>query len=451
MYYSHLVATPLLALADAVDVARELWSNGDADALTAGELVAVNEALAHARRLLDAAQAQVAAELSRQSRPDLGSSSIAKAQGFRTPVALIAATTGATSGEAARLIKVGEAIAPRMTLTGETRPAQHPHVAAALMAGAIGTQASSAIITMLDRIAVRAGADATDRAEKMLVEQAPGLSMDQLSKVILRIEAWADPDGVAPREEELRGESSLYLREDRNGMIVVTAKLDPARGAPVKVAIEALVRAELASANAPEGPDAPRRSIPLMQADALVHLCEHALGCDQTDLPLAGATVVVRMTLADLASGGGHATIDGLAAPVSVATARHLAADAGAIPCVLGGGSEILDWGRSKRLFTRAQRLALVERDGGCAMCGAPPGHTKAHHLRWWERDAGPTDLANGVLLCESCHHRIHDNGWDIRIEGAGVDACVWFIPPVRVDRDQTPRLGGRRRFALAA
>ena len=59
---------------------------------------------------------------------------------------------------------------------------------------------------------------------------------------------------------------------------------------------------------------------------------------------------------------------------------------------------QILDWGRTKRLFTPTQRLALTERDGGCAMCGAPPGHTKVHHIRWWARDAGPTDLNNGVL-----------------------------------------------------
>ncbi len=84
-------------------------------------------------------------------------------------------------------------------------------------------------------------------------------------------------------------------------------------------------------------------------------------------------------------------------------------------------------------------------------MCGAPPSHAKAHHLRWWVRDAGPTDLANGVLLCTSCHHRIHDNGWDIRIGGVGTRAKVWFIPPPHVDPARTPRLGGRARFDFQA
>ncbi|MBW9122147.1 HNH endonuclease [Microbacterium trichothecenolyticum] len=76
---------------------------------------------------------------------------------------------------------------------------------------------------------------------------------------------------------------------------------------------------------------------------------------------------------------------------------------------------------------------------------------TKVHHIRWWMRDAGPTDLDNGVLLCESCHHRIHDNGWDIRVEGTGRQARVWLIPPAFVDPERTPRLGGRARYDFAA
>ncbi|MFS2243264.1 HNH endonuclease [Microbacterium sp. OR16] len=84
-------------------------------------------------------------------------------------------------------------------------------------------------------------------------------------------------------------------------------------------------------------------------------------------------------------------------------------------------------------------------------MCGLPPGMAKAHHVRWWQRDAGPTDLANGVLLCETCHHRIHDNGWDIRIDPPGHGNTVWFVPPPHVDLARAPRRGGRARFDIAA
>ena len=434
---------------------RSIWSGADAVSLSDSDLIAVHERYCRMRRMLDADQTALAAEIARRSRPELGSEGLAKSQGFRNPTALIAATGGTSTGDAARLVKVGEATAPRQLLSGEKAPARHPHVAAALAAATITERAAGAIIALLDRVAYRAGAEAVDAAEKTLVEQAPGLTMDQLNRVLVRAEAWLDPDGVAPREDEKRGAEHFIMREV-DGMFELTGRVTPEHGAPVKTAIDALVSAEMRTtgdaqrAGTPD-PDLPRRSVVQMQADALVRLCEHALGCDETDLPLHGATVVVRIAHDDLVNGTGFATIDGVTAPVSSSTARRMAAGGRIISCVLGGDSQILDWGRTKRLFTPTQRLVLIERDGGCAMCGAPPGHTKVHHIRWWARDAGPTDLDNGVLLCESCHHRIHDNQWDIRIDGVGVKAKVWFIPPPHVDPARTPRLGGRARYDYAA
>jgi hypothetical protein len=442
-------------LVSEVDAVGSVWRDGDAGALSDSELILVNERYCRMRRMLDADQTVLAAEIARRSRPELGSEGLAKTQGYRNPTALIAATGGTSTGDAARLVRVGEATAPRQLLSGETAPARHPHVAEALAAALLTERAAGAIIALLDRVALRAGTAALDIAEKTLVAQAPGLTMDQLTRILARAEAWLDPDGVAPREEEARADRSLTIRED-GGRVVIHAELDPASAAPIKVAIEALVSAEMratrdAERDATGDPDVPRRSVRQMQADAFVRLCEHALGCSETDLPLQGATVVVRIQHEDLLNDTGYATIDGITAPVSVATARRMAAGGRIISCVLGGESQVLDWGRSKRLFTPTQRLALVERDGGCAMCGAPPGHTKVHHIRWWGRDAGPTDLNNGVLLCESCHHRIHDNGWEIHIDGTGVKAKVWFIPPPHVDPARTPRLGGRARYDYAA
>ena len=433
---------------------RGVWREADAASLSDLDLMAVHEHYCRMRRMLEADQTQLAAEIARRSRPELGPESLARTQGYRNPTALIAATAGTSNGDAARLVKVGEATAPRQLLSGAKAPARHPHVAAALGRATITTAAAGAIIALLDRVALRVGAEVLDAAEKTLFEQASGLSMEQLSRLLVRAEAWLDPDGVAPRDDEARAETFLTIREDR-GRILITAELDPAGGAPVKAAIEGWVTAEMRATRDVRGgtadTDAPRRSVKQMQADALVRLCEHAIGCETTDLPLAGATVIVRINHQDLLDGTGYATIDGITAPVSVATARRMAAGGEIISCVLGGDSEILDWGRTRRLFSRNQRLALVERDGGCAMCGAPPGHVEVHHIRWWARDAGPTDLANGVLLCESCHHRIHDNDWSIRREGIGIHAKVWLIPPPHVDPARTPRLGGRARYDCAA
>ena len=460
---------PIGGLADALAMVTDAWpcnprgSHAAVDVLDHAELVALNHAIGALRRRVEAAHARVASEIARQSRPELGSEGLAKKNGYRSPAMLIAATTGTTVGDASRLVSVGDAIAPRRTFTGADAPARHPHVADALAAGRIGMAAASAIISMLDRVAPRAGLEERDQAEQMLATRAEGLALDQVGKIIARAEAWLDPDGLEPQEHELRGERSLHMHE-RGGMVHLNAKLDPESAAPVKAAIEAIVTAEFRTERVPAGgdgadrpdvesgdADAPRRTLPQRQADALALLAAHMLGCGSGDRPIEGATVIVRVTLDDLRDGTGSATIDGIDRPVSIATARRMAAAGGVIPCVLGGDSEILDWGRRKRLFTPAQRLALAERDGGCAMCGLPPGMTKAHHIRWWARDAGPTDLANGILLCETCHHRIHDNGWEITVEGRGVDGRVWFIPPVHVDPGRVPRLGGKARFSWVA
>jgi 5-methylcytosine-specific restriction protein A len=191
--------------------------------------------------LLDAAYASVASEIARQSRPELGKDSLAKKQGFRTPATLISATTGTSVGEAVRIVAVGDATAPRVTLTGEARPAKHPRVAEGLAAGRVGVPAASAIITMLDRVALRAAPGASEAMEKTLVDAAPGLTLDQLQKLIQRAEAHLDPDGVEPREQELYSDRSLTFREDRSGAIVLTGRFDPETAAPIKTVVEAMV------------------------------------------------------------------------------------------------------------------------------------------------------------------------------------------------------------------
>ena len=449
----------LTGLHEAMSRLDAAWAGaGEARDLSRSELVAVGAAIGVLQRRLDAVHVEVAARIAHESRPELGAESLAKQQGFRTPATLIAATTGRSTGDAARLVKVGEATAPRADLLGAPLPARYPLVRAALDSGVLGAPAAAMIIAVLDRCRVTAGQGRISEGERVLVEKAQGLALDDVRKLVVRAEAWLDPEGVEPKEEERRGKRALTLFE-RDGMVHLNAVLDAETAAPVVTAIRGFVTAAFAARiDAPdaEAPDADRRTVPMIQADALAVFCAHVLGC-QTRVPVAGATVIVRMNLSDLESGAGSAAIDGLDQPVSVGAARRMAAGGGIIPCVLGADSEVLDWGREKRLFTRAQRLALVERDGGCAMCGLPPEMTKAHHIRWWKRDHGPTDLSNGVLLCETCHHRIHDNGWDIRIDrprhgtANGTGGRVWFLPPAYVDPARTPRLGGRARFDIAA
>ncbi|MGN8025047.1 DUF222 domain-containing protein [Microbacterium sp. 22242] len=441
-------------LLEAIALLERAWADAESSSdLSRPQLVAMNEAIGLVRRRLEAVHAEVAAGIAHESRRELGPESLARQQGFRNPALLIATTTGASTGDAARLVKVGEATAPRTNLIGEGLPAKLPQVRTALRAGRIGATTADLIVTFLDRILLKIGRERAGEVELLPVDKAAGLSVDEVRRLITRLEAHLDPDGVAPREEELRAKASMTMFQ-RDGMLHLSAVLDPERAAPVQAAIQGFVSAAFAARRDDRdlpASDADRRTLPQIQADALVHLAAHLLGCASTS-PLGGATVVVRVSLDDLQTGTGSGLIDGIEQPVSIATVRRMAAGGGIIPWVCGGKGEILDWGRRTRLFTKAQRLALVERDGGCARCGLPPGLTRAHHIRWWARDHGPTDLSNGVLLCESCHHLIHDVGWEIRIDGTGVRAKVWFIPPSHVDPDRTPRLGGRARTeSLAA
>lgn len=444
----------LTPLFEAIERLGSAWADaGMSTDLSRAELLGEHRAISELQRCLDGLHAEIAATIAHESRSELGPEGLAKLHGYRSAAVMIAAGTGGAVGDAKRLIAVGQAAAPRTTLLGEVLPAKCAALAAALAAGEISVQAAALILALLERVRLKIGSVRVEEAERLLVARAAGMSLDDVRTMLARAEAWLDPDGVAPKEREARDRRSLTMFE-RDGSFHLNLQTDIASSAAIKAAIQAYVSATFQAritATDRDASDADRRTVAMIQADALSAICEHAIACDNGGMPATGATVVVRVGLDELTSGEGTATIDGSDRSVSVSTCRRMAAGGGIIPVVLGSAGEILDWGREKRLFTRAQRLALVERDGGCAMCGLPPQMTKAHHIRWWARDSGPTDLNNGVLLCESCHHRIHDNGWEIRIEGIGTAARVWLIPPPHVDPARTPRLGGRARYDIAA
>ena len=146
--------------------------------------------------------------------------------------------------------------------------------------------------------------------------------------------------------------------------------------------------------------------------------CELLERLDGSHVPemSTGATVVVTMTLETLAGGLAAATLD-TGDRIAAHTARRLACEAGIIPVVLDGRREVLDVGRRKRLFTRAQRIALATRDKGCtaAGCRTAAWFCHAHHDQPWAT-GGTTDLTNGRLLCPTHHRTAHDPRYDTRV-----------------------------------
>ena len=132
-------------------------------------------------------------------------------------------------------------------------------------------------------------------------------------------------------------------------------------------------------------------------------------------LPRHGGTatsVMVALDYDTLASGIGVATTSA-GDRITAGQARRLACQAGIIPVVLGGDSEILDVGRTRRLVTDAIRKALNLRDQACTAlgCTMPAAFCEAHHIIPWSR-GGKTSLNDSKLLCPFHHHRAHDPGW---------------------------------------
>ena len=102
---------------------------------------------------------------------------------------------------------------------------------------------------------------------------------------------------------------------------------------------------------------------------------------------------------------------------MSAGQARRLASEAAIIPAVLGTDSQPLDLGRTARLYSRSQRIALGLRDGGCTAkgCQTSASGCHAHHDDPWSR-LGLTDLANGRLLCPRHHRLAHDSRYAVTI-----------------------------------
>ncbi len=121
------------------------------------------------------------------------------------------------------------------------------------------------------------------------------------------------------------------------------------------------------------------------------------------------ATIVVTLSWERLLAGLGAAKVD-TGMDLSAGEARRLACGAGIVPAVLGTGSLPLDLGRSSRLFTEAQRVALATVYDTCAAegCDRPYAWTELHHETPWSL-GGKTDRKDAVPACQCHHGRLHD------------------------------------------
>jgi len=428
----------------------------DVSGLSQDELLAAHEAVARLGRLTDTLRARFSGEIARRSTPNMPGGGLARQQGFGNAGKMISRITGGSQAGALRSIEAGLALAPMpdagagddSELDAGGAPLasapRYPAVAEAALAGDLSVDAAALITAGLESLTDRVPGERLHDLERRLVEKAMHLAAHEVRRLVANAVARADIAGHEERERRQHAERYLTWQEDHTGMVTFSGKLDTVTAAPIRTAIEQMVTHQFRSRRDQDPQERDQRTVGQMRADALFELCRHALGCKDTERSGIRTTIVVRMTERGLNGGRELGSIDGTQQPVSGCALRRLAGDAGFVPEVLGGFSEVLDMGRMARSFTQKQRIAMLERDGGCAKCHAPPEHCEAHHIRWWVKGGG-SDISNGVMLCTRCHHDIHRYGWEIVIHANRVS----FIPPPAVDPERRPRLGGRAAIEL--
>jgi hypothetical protein len=397
------------------------------------------------RQATDVILAKLAHHADRLSQSETLTGRFARREGYTGAAGLVANAADLGTAEAGRLVSMGAVLAAGERADagaglgvalgekgdrllgsadgGGARPAERfAYLARAVREGALGTEKVEAIRKTLQDFTVD-----TTEIEVSLVDRARTRSVNAVRKMCALELARSDQAALEAREARNRQARYFAFYDEADGMVGVRGRLDVATAAPLRAWLDTQVRAQMVTERELE--PGHKREPGQIAADALAHMARHCLGCED---PAAGVktTLVVRVDLADLEAGVGVAVCDGVGGPVSVSTLRAMAVDAQVIPQVMGGASLPLDVGRARRLFSPVQRLAIAERDGGCAKCGAPVARCDVHHIRWWSRGGG-TDVGNGVLLCVGCHHRLHDHGWDVHVDREGL---VWFIPPASVD-----------------
>jgi Domain of unknown function (DUF222)/HNH endonuclease len=294
-------------------------------------------------------------------------------------------------------------------------------------------------------------------AEPVLVDAARRLDPPRLRRAVAHLLEVADPDGAEARAQRRHEQRWLRLAPTFAGMVAVDGLLDAEAGQTLLAALEPLARPT-------NGED--DRSAGQRNADALAELARRTL--ESGRLPQTGGDrpqLVVTVDLDTLlgcpgAVGGelGGGELGGLG-PLEPEACRRLACDSaitrvlvtrdrgdhdpatptpgtdelapavpgGAeglaarlrtamalLPQALGGApTQPLELGRSTRVVSPTQRVALGVRDQDCVFpgCDRPLSWCEAHHLRHWLH-GGPTDLANLALLCRAHHRAVHEGGW---------------------------------------
>lgn len=370
-------------------------------------------------------------------------------------------------GEAASRVRAAQAVGRRDSMLGQPLPPLLPMLAEAQRGGEVTPEQVGVIERAVDRLS-RPGLDPSviAEADEVLTEHARSLGPRDLRLLARRLVDAADPDGPQPDEGAQLSRRHLELVRLRDGMWRIEGRLTAAAGCQLHAVLGPLSKpqplriddaagvapgTDEVTGGTPSSTDGTRRTTepdPRHHGqrlhDALEAISARLL--QSWDVPDTGgipATVIVTIPLQDLLNGTGQAeTADG--SLVDVTTLMRIADEAEIWPTVITPHGRPLWLGRSRRIASRTQTLALVARDGGCTFpgCDRPPQWCDRHHVTEWIA-GGVTDLDNLTLLCRYHHTHFAQRGWTCRMSAQGLPE---WIPPRWIDRDQRPLLHERIR-----
>jgi Domain of unknown function (DUF222) len=343
-------------------------------------------------------------------------------------------------GEAASRVRAAAAVGPRTSMLGEKLEPVLPRLAALQRDGVLSVE-KVAIVERAMHTLSRPDLDPADveQAEQLLTDHAPILNSADLRRFANAVVNAADPDGPEPVNDQLQQDRRyMELKQRRDGMWHLKGRLTNILGAQLNAILDPLAKPRSSSIEDTDGttttiPDE-RPSVQRLH-DALEEACAKLL--KSADLPSVGgipASVVVTITLDELLAKAGLAeTADGT--QLSFDQLWRIADEADIWPIILDRRGVPLALGRTQRLASKGQTMALTARDGGCSFpgCTHPPQWCDRHHIVDWIL-GGNTDLNNLTLLCKYHHTHFLQKGWTCRINPDGLPE---WTPPKWVDPEQ--------------
>ena len=239
--------------------------------------------------------------------------------------------------------------------------------------------------------------------EGLLVEAAGSEPFDEFARTVKRHQQeMADDDGQSLLDRQRSKRKARIFESADSGMFVLSGEFDQITGARIATALTAKER-QLWHREDPKARATPQQRM----ADALAELiCQPASDRSAgTDLLVIADFDVLKQQLDNprLADGS----------PIPIVELHRLALEANLLPSIFDTKAQDMWLGRRQRTASEAQRIALIARDQHCIGCGANPLWCRAHHIIWWSKN-GSTDLENLALVCDDCHHKIHDHDWQV-------------------------------------